>query len=143
MKAQDHPFTSDEILGREAVDPEGEILGSVTKLHIDRDGKELTGLTIDQGLFQPDLFVGLDFVDRFGVDAVFLNRIPLEKYIGKKVLRPDGSSLGRVAEINRRQFDLVSLSVRPRGLFSWKKRIVVEASDIKEISSVVFLKRPY
>ena len=48
MKSQEIT-TSDDILGKEAIDPDGTILGIVTKLHIGKDDKKVTGITIDMG----------------------------------------------------------------------------------------------
>ncbi|MCB9359342.1 PRC-barrel domain-containing protein [Candidatus Woesearchaeota archaeon] len=91
-------ITSDDILGKQAIGPNGSILGVVVKLHIHKQNKQITGITIDQGFMKPDLFVGLEFIRNFGVDTVFLSRMPFNKYIGMQILTADGNSLGHVRD---------------------------------------------
>lgn len=138
-------ITSEDILGKEAIDPEGEFLGIVIKLHIDREKKSLLGLTVDQGFMKPDLFVGLDFIDRFGVDAVFLNRIPFEKYRGLKVYTHEGVLLGVVEEALESQGRLERIVLRlqkSESLPSIRKRSVeIAARHVAEIGSSVLLKK--
>ncbi len=136
-------ITSDDILGKEAIDPEGEFLGIVMKLHIHREKKSLVGITVDQGFMKPDLFVGLEFIERFGVDAVFLNRIPYEKYRGLKVYTHDGQLAGTVQDARESGGILVGIVVKLREKegASLKKRVVeIPARQIDEIGSSVVLK---
>ncbi len=129
-------ITSDDILGKDAIDPEGEILGVVMKLHIDRIQKRITGITIDQGFMKPDLFVGLDYVKTFGVDTVFLSKVPYDKYIGMEVVTEDGITVGRVKDIISEYNQLKGLVVR-KGM---GKIINIGVNQIKDIGSLVFLK---
>lgn len=138
-------ITSEDILGKEAIDPEGEFLGIVVRLHIDREKKCLLGLTVDQGFMKPDLFVGLDFIERFGVDAVLLNRIPFEKYRGLKVYTHEGVLMGIVEEVRENQGRLERIVVRLQksdSLPSLRRRSVeIAARHVAEIGSSVLLKK--
>ena len=69
-------LTSDDILGKQALDPDGGILGTVIKLHISNKTKQMTGITIDLGFMRPDLYVGINYVKHFGIDAILLNKVP-------------------------------------------------------------------
>ncbi len=141
MTNESNIITSDDILGKEALDPEGQILGVVVKLHIDRVEKRITGITIDQGFMKPDLFVGIDFVRTLGVDAILLNTIPFEKYKGLKVLNSDGSEAGFVEEAvsknGKLEFLLVKTSLNPLS----KERKKIPAAKIQEIGDKILLKR--
>ncbi|TGM53138.1 PRC-barrel domain-containing protein [Leptospira adleri] len=141
MSNESNTITSDDILGKEALDPEGQILGVVVKLHIDRSEKRITGITIDQGFMKPDLFVGIDFVRTLGVDAILLNTIPFEKYKGLKVLDSDGSEAGIVEEVisknGKLEFLLVKTSLNPLS----KERKKIPAAKIQEIGDKILLKR--
>ncbi|MBM9579207.1 PRC-barrel domain-containing protein [Leptospira sp. 201903070] len=141
MPNESNIITSDDILGKEALDPEGQILGVVVKLHIDRNEKKITGITIDQGFMKPDLFVGIDFVRTLGVDAILLNTIPFEKYKGLKVLNSDGSEAGIVEEVisknGKLEFLLVKTSLGPLS----KERTKIPSSKIQEIGDKILLKR--
>ncbi|MDV6235385.1 PRC-barrel domain-containing protein [Leptospira ellisii] len=134
-------ITSDDILGKEALDPEGQVLGVVVKLHIDRIEKRIIGITIDQGFMKPDLFVGIDYVRTLGVDAILLDVVPHEKYKGLKVLNSDGSELGTVEETvsenGKLEFLIVKTSLNPLS----KERTKIPVSKIQEIGDKVLLKR--
>jgi sporulation protein YlmC with PRC-barrel domain len=118
-------LTSDDILGKEAVDPEGEILGVVMKLHLDSESKSILGITVDQGLWRPDLFIGIDYVKMFGVDAIFLNSIPPSKYAKIPVYSYDGVYLGKVLEVvsDRDQIQYWVLSMNSDSPKSFRKKL--------------------
>lgn len=135
--------TSDEILGKDVVDPNGAILGAMTKIHIDLDSKELIGITIDQGLFRPDLFVGIDFIDRFAVGVVFLNKVPTDTYKGLKVLTFEGKTIGVVNSVVVASGVLSELVVVPKSTQISKHNISIPVSDIEEIGFIVILKKGF
>jgi sporulation protein YlmC with PRC-barrel domain len=140
-------LTSDDILGKEAVDPEGEILGVVMKLHLDREKNTILGITVDQGMWKPDLFIGIDFIEKFGVDAIFLNKIPISKYIGIRVYTHDGISIGKVSEVNLNEEKIQSFSISisdedSRSPFR-KKQFIVSKNEISEIGYAIILKKSF
>lgn len=134
-------ITSDDILGRTAVDPNGNLLGTVVKLHIDTNKKAIQGITVDQGLMKPDLFVGIDHVRRFGIDAVLLSSIPYNRLKGKRVLSVHGEVLGTVAQVLVDGPKLRALLVsRKVGAFK-KEEVEIDAKEIKEIGQNIILRR--
>ncbi|MDA3856613.1 MAG: PRC-barrel domain-containing protein [Candidatus Woesearchaeota archaeon] len=135
--------TSDEILGKDVVDPNGAILGIVTKIHIDMDAKELIGITIDQGLFRPDLFMGIDYVDRFAVGVVFLSKVPTDTYRGLKVLTNEGKTIGTVKSVVVSDSILSELVVVPKSVDISKHNISIPVSEIEEIGFSVILKKGF
>ncbi len=132
-------ITSDDILGKDAVDLDGEVLGVVIKLHIDKNSKQLSGITIDQGFMKPNLFVGMNYVKNFGIDSVFLSKIPTTKYIGLSVLDSKGKEIGTVKKVISKRHKVKSIEIS-KGL---TKRFIISSSDIQEISERVILKPDY
>jgi sporulation protein YlmC with PRC-barrel domain len=131
-------ITSDDILGKEAVDPEGSILGVVTKVHIDKKNMKVTGITIDMGLLKPDLFVGSRYIRYFGIDAVLLNKIPHDKFKGLKVLTEGGELIGKVKNIVADKERIKEFVIASKKL--WDGHYHVAYKDIKEIGDQIILK---
>ena len=131
-------ITSDDILGKDAVDTEGQILGVVMKLHIDKASKKMTGITIDQGFMKPDLFVGISYVKNFGIDSVFISKVPAEKFKGLKVISFDGHQLGVLKEAYTKRHRVSEILVAGK-----KEKFNVSASDIAEIGENVILKKGF
>lgn len=140
MKKEKKIITSDDILGKEAVDPVGSIIGVVTKLHLSQQKKELIGITIDLGFLKPDLFVGIDHVKQFGIDAILINKTPLNKFKGLKVLTSYGKEIGTVKQAisNRHKVKELIVNVKGSGLMKIEKKIPM--NKIKTIGSSVILK---
>ena len=132
-------ITSDDILGKDAVDPDGQILGVIIKMHINKEFKKITGITIDEGFMKPNLFVGINYIKNFGVDSVFLSRIPAQKYIGLQVLDSKGKEVGTVKDVKSKRHKVRSIEVSA-GL---RKRILISSSEIQEIGERVILKPDY
>lgn len=131
----DNLTTSDEILGKEVLDVRGRVLGIVQKMHIDRGLKKIVGITIDEGFMKPQLYVGVDKIRFFGLDAIMLN-IEFESYIGLKVFNSDGEIVGIVKDVvNNRNDNLKEIIVKAN-----KDEITIPVSKIKSISENVVLK---
>jgi len=92
-------ITSDDILGKDVVDIDGEIIGVVQQLQIDKHSKQIVGLLVDQGFMKPDLFVGYKFVKNLGVDTIFLNTSPRPKIKGLEVYDSLGKKIGFVTDV--------------------------------------------
>ena len=133
--------TSDDILGKEAVDPEGHMLGIVVKLHIDRKSKDITGITIDQGFIKSDLYVGIDLVSRFGIDAVFLKRIPYDKYKGIPIITHKGEEIGKVYNIKLFRGKIQEVTARKQ-VYS-KETFNISAKHIAIIGNSLVLKKNF
>lgn len=135
---KDH-ITSDDILGKQAVDPDGYILGVIIKLHISNSTKTMIGITIDQGFLKPDLFVGIDFIRFFGVDAVLLNRAPESKYKGMKVVTEDGHEIGNVKSIIKNKKKVTEFIVQTKGIRKQDRTIPV--GDVLRIGERIVLRK--
>lgn len=132
-------ITSDDILGKKAVDSDGEILGVVISLHIDNKEKKILGITVDQGFMKPDLYIGLEYVRHFGVDAVLLNHYPLEKLKGLGVYTVKGRYLGDVVKFTGSGSKLNSITFNKR----FRKPETVVVTEIKEIGRSIILKEGF
>lgn len=136
-------ITSDDILGKEAVAPNGAILGMVVKLHISNKTKQIVGLTIDMGFMKPDLFVGIEFVKHFGIDAVLLSRLPTDTLKGLSVLTPEGKEIGTVKKVELVRTQIKEIIVTSKeGIFS-RSHTHISASHIDKIGGSIILKKGY
>lgn len=134
-------ITSDDILGKTAVDPNGSLLGTVVKLHIDNNNKTIQGITVDQGFMRPDLFVGIEHVRRFGIDAVLLSSIPYDRLKGKRVLSAKGVILGTVAKVVTDGPDLKTLVLSKKTRAFKREESEVNAREVKEIGQTIILRK--
>jgi len=134
-------ITSDDILGKMAVDTSGDVLGIITELHIDKELKIITGITIDQGFMKPDLFVGIEHIETFGVDSVFLNKIPYQKIKGLNILNDGGEIIGFVEDVILKNHKITDIVMR-KGKFS-TKREVISGKFIESIAEDVVLKKHF
>lgn len=133
-------ITSDDILGKDVVDTDGEILGVVQQLKIDKEQKNILGVVVDQGFMKPDLFIGLDFIKNFGIDSVFLNQSPWPKIKGLDVYDSNGKKAGFVFDVENRKktMFLSSIIIKKNRL---GKSYRVNIKDVKTIGFNVILKK--
>ena len=130
-------ITSDDILGKDVVDPEGEIIGVVQQLRIDKQSKKITGIVVDQGFLKPDLFIGLDFIKNFGIDSIFISQVPIPKTKGMEVYDSKGKKIGFVHDVLQSSGKIGGLEVKRRSV---SKAFTVPARHIKVIGYNVILK---
>ena len=135
-------ITTDDILGKDAVDTEGDILGIVMKVHIDKYEKKLVGITIDQGFMKPDLFIGMNYIRNFGVDAVFLNKVPVDKFMGIDVITAEGKVIGTVKNINAKRHKIEEIIITKKGITHGGK-YSIPSSSIDQIGESIVLKKAY
>ncbi len=140
-------LTSDDLLGKEIVDPQGDILGVSVKLHLDLESRTILGLTIDQGMWKPDLFIGVEMIQKFGKDAIFLNRVPYSKLKGMKVYSYDGKYIGRVTEVewNADGYSKLKVQKKRTGILqvflqARSESILLDPEDVQEIGYAIILK---
>lgn len=129
-------ITSDDILGKDAIDPDGSILGTVIKLHIDHKNMEIMGITVDMGLLKPDLYIGRDNISFFGIDAVLLKSVPYDKYKGLAVIDSHGKEIGTVFKVIVEEGDVKEIIVSHR----LGKKMEIPFKDVKEVGESVVLK---
>lgn len=130
-------ITTDDILGKEVVASDGDIIGIVQKLHIDATTKTITGITVDEGFMKPDLFIGLKYIKQFGIDSLFLSIVPEQKFIGLQVYNNKGKHIGTVIDIETGKTNAKIKSVQIKSGFTTSE---IPAKEIKMIGSSVLLK---
>lgn len=138
MKNNNDIITTDDILGKDVVDPDGTNLGLITQVHMDRNEMCMTGITVDMGLLKPDLYIGVNNIKHIGPDAILLNKVPTEKFKGLTVLSEEGKIIGKVRDIILDGKNVKEFVVKGRGLF--EKGMSIGYRDIKEIGDKIILK---
>ncbi len=98
-------ITSDDVLGKDVIDIKGRYIGVLSVLHIKKDSKAITGISVDTGFMKPTVYVGINMVMNFGVDAVYISHTPGSRYLGLKVFDNKGIYVGvvRKAEYNKEE----------------------------------------
>jgi sporulation protein YlmC with PRC-barrel domain len=130
-------ITSDDILGKDVFDTDGQILGVVQQLKIDKKKKLIVGILIDQGFMRPDLFIGLKHIRNFGIDSVFLSESPKPKIKGLEVYDSAGKKLGYIKNYEADDLNLKSILIKKHLL---SKTYRLKANTIKKIGFSVILK---
>lgn len=134
-------ITTDDILGKDVVDTQGDILGVVQKLHIDKLSKSILGITVDQGFLKPDLFIGLQYIKQFGIDTIFLNTYPINKIKGLLVLDSNGKVLGHVSDFELSKNNQLSSINLKSG--QYHEDITIFTKNIKEIGHNIVLREGF
>ncbi len=96
----DKAITSDDILGKEVIDSEGEIIGVVEKVLIDPENFDMIGIEIDKGFLKRGLVIGRSYMDRITEYALFLNTKVLYQIKGMSVFDSSGKLIGKVTRVN-------------------------------------------
>lgn len=130
-------ITSDDILGKDVIDTDGQVLGVAQQLRIDKGSKKILGIIVDQGFMKADLFVGLQFISNFGVDTVFLNTTPKPKLKGLKVYGRFGEKAGYIFNVEEENNELLAIYVRR---FIFGKCYKISSKEIMTIGYSVILK---
>ena len=130
--------TSDDVLGKEVIDSEGEFLGVVEMLHLDPNLVEVAGITIDKGFLKSGLVIGKDYIERIAPHAIFLKIRPFFKLKGMIVFDSLGEKIGVVSKAvlqeNKNQIESLLVNVSSLG-----REVLIPADLIKSIGENVFL----
>lgn len=95
-------ITSDDILGKEVIDVEGETIGVVEKIFIDSKSLEFIGISVDKGFLKKGLIIGKDYIRKVTSYAVFLNIRPSFLLKGMLVFDKNGRKIGTVVQMEQR-----------------------------------------
>jgi len=132
-------ITSDDILGKDVVDVDGEIIGIVQQLQIDRKSKHIVGILVDQGFMKPDLLVGFKFVKNLGVDTIFLNQSPIPKLKGLEVYDSHGKKVGYVDHVMEDKGHITAILLKKS---QFGKTFFMKSKFIKTIGFSMILRKP-
>lgn len=133
----DNSITSDDVLGKEVIDVEGEFIGVAEKLHIDPTLVEIVGISIDKGFLKKGLIVGKDYIDRVTPHAIFLKISPSYKLKGMIVFDSEGKKIGNVIqiELNNSTNRVKNLLVRT----GVSKKVFIDAGYIDRVGENIIL----
>ncbi|MBI2448962.1 PRC-barrel domain-containing protein [Candidatus Pacearchaeota archaeon] len=131
-------ITSDDIVGKDVIDIDGEFIGVVEMLHIDPSAVEVIGITIDKGFLRKGLIIGKDYIERVAPHAIFLKIRPSYKLKGMNVFDSEGENIGIVTKVNLhgKKNEVESIIVRS-GIF--KRDVVIPVKFIRNIGYNVLL----
>jgi len=130
--------TSDDILGKDVIDHDGDFIGIVEKIHIDPNTIEFMGISIDKGFLRRGLAIGKDYIDKITPHAVMLKIRPAHKIKGMQVFDLEGNKVGIVVKV-----DLVGRKNKVRGIIvkaSMIKTYQISSNLIESVGHNVFLK---
>lgn len=123
-------ITSDDILGKDVVDVDGELLGVTQQLRIEKQSKQVHGILVDQGFMRPDLYVGIGAIRNFGRDSVFLNKSPTSKLKGLLVLDKNAKEIGHIIDVEEQGNRLQAVYIKRR---TFGKRYKIPADKIQSV----------
>ncbi|MFP4403437.1 MAG: PRC-barrel domain-containing protein [Candidatus Woesearchaeota archaeon] len=130
-------ITSDDILGKDVIDSKGNLIGIITKLHIDKKKKKIIGMSIDTGFLKATLFVGINLIINFGIDTVFISHTPKTKYLGLLVFDRKGDYIGKIVNVamidENKEIDYLIVKTK------FFKKITINNKNIKLIGRNIIL----
>jgi|SRR3989338_5866284 len=131
-------ITSDDVLGKEVIDSEGELIGVVEMLHLDPNAVEVVGITVDKGFLRTGLVIGKEYIERVASHAVFLKIRPAFKLKGMTVYDSNGDKIGIVSRVILKEDKNIidSLIVQSSAI---ARELVIPSSIIKTIGDNVLL----
>ncbi|MDO8467487.1 MAG: PRC-barrel domain-containing protein [Nanoarchaeota archaeon] len=136
-------ITSEDILGKDVIDLEGNLVGVVEKIFIDPASLRFIGISVDKGFIKKGLSIGKNYILKITEHAVFLKIRIAYDMKGMFVFDKDGKKIGKVSSIelhgNRNKIKSIHVET---GLFSslLKKGLIIPARSIKRIGDNIILK---
>lgn len=128
-------------LGKDVIDKKGDRIGRLKEIHIDPEELTIEGISIDNGVFLDNDYVGKDYIAGMSENAVTLTITPLSQYLNMEVVDSEGKSVGNVIGVNRVRKTNTAISITvDRGLR--KDDIIIADNYIKEISKKIMLSIP-
>ncbi len=99
--SSDGRTTFNDIKGTKVYDAEGEVLGHVEDIEINRTTLNPTKLIIHKGFFGRYLRINLKYVEKITRDSIHLWISPAENLEGARVLDKEGEEIGKVTEAQK------------------------------------------
>ena len=98
-KSLERTITSDDILGKDVVDKNGDLIGIVEKVLISLDTLEFIGIEVDKGILKKGLAIGKDYIEKVTDDALWLNIKISYELNGMSVFDKFGKLVGKVNKV--------------------------------------------
>ncbi len=130
-------LTSDDVLGKDVIDLEGDFIGVSESLYIDPKNFDIVGICVDKGFLKKCLVISKGNIKKITPHAIFLKIKPSFKIKGMKVFDIDGKKIGIVSHASMigTTNKLKEILVRT-GIF---KKIVISADYIENVGNNVVL----
>src|SRR3989344_1441321 len=139
-------ITSDEILGKDVIDNNGDFIGVVEKVFIDPQSLQFIGISIDKGFFKHGLSIGKSYIKKITKHALFLNIRVAHQIKNMIVYDKNGKKIGVVSTIDLEgnKNKIKKIRIRREGIFAFlRKELTVAADEIKNIGENIILKMSY
>ena len=131
-------ITSDDILGKDVVDKNGDLIGIVEKVLISLDTLEFIGIEVDKGILKKGLAIGKDYIEKVTDDALWLNIKISYELNGMSVFDKLGKLVGKVnnVELEGSTNKIKNIYVKP-GIF--RKSLEIPRRMIQTIKYNIIL----
>ncbi len=138
-KELENIYTSDDILGKEVIDSEGNFLGVAEKLFIDKTSMDFIAIAVDKGLVKKGLVIGRGYIERIAEYAIFLKTPIFLELKGSLVFDKDGEKIGKINQVvckgNQNSIKELIVSV------GFNKIITIPAENISTINKNTILNK--
>jgi len=136
MPPQTNWITSDDILGKNVIDPDGNFIGVAEKILVDSLTIEIQGIAIDKGFLSRGLVIGKEYIERVTPHAIFLKEVSVVTFRGMQVFDSFGKLVGVVTSVTLIDGKNIieSLSVKTK-----KTTLTIPQSQINLIGKNVIL----
>jgi len=142
-KELDNAITSEDILGKEVIDKEGESIGVAERVFIDQTSLEFVGISIDKGFIKRGLTIGKSYIKKITKHAIFLKIKVAHQMKGMCVFDSAGEEIGTVSSIDlpNNKNKIKAIHVRINSFLRlFGKDLVIPAEEIKTIGDNIMLK---
>lgn len=137
-------LTSDDILGKDVIDTNGEFIGITDKIYFDKKTVECLSISVDKGFLRKGFIIGKDYISRITKHAIFLNIQPVFSLKEMIVFDVNGTYIGEVMKVQLQESKNIvdSILVKTK-LFKGTKTITIQSSDILNVHKNIVLKKEY
>src|SRR3989338_8769014 len=142
-KNHDGAITTEEILGKDVLDIEGNLVGIVDKIFIDPISLDFVGISVDKGFIRRGLTIGKNYISKIAKHAVFLKIRVAYETKGMTVFDRDGKVVGVVTSIDLygSKNKIKNLHVKTGFINSLtNNELVIPYTSVKEIGENIILK---
>lgn len=130
-------YTSDDILGKEVIDSEGNFLGVAEKLFIDKSSMDFKGIAVDKGLVKKGFIVGKGYIERITEYAIFLKTSIVLELKGLIVFDKNGEKIGKINKVISNGNKNSIKELRISSMFG--KEIIIPAETISTIGQNIII----
>ncbi len=136
-------ITSEDLLGKDVIDPEGSLLGVSERLFLDKKKMSVIGISVDQGFLRKALVISTHHIVSVTKHAIIIDQKPVVHLKGMKVFDHTGKLIGSVHDIlradNKNKVQQLIIKTSP---FS-RKKIFIDSEFIDRVGDNIVLTDDY